>query len=172
MERFERAFVTLNRGVVGLILAAVFAIVFVNVVLRYGFGRSLSWGEESARFLMVAGAYLGAGLALREGRLVAINALIERLPDALRLAMRYAIAALMIVFMLAVVWIGLRFAVFGADKLTMATEISRAIPYSAIPIGAAVFVVHGLLFLRRFVHMEFEGDDAVAGAAPVDESGR
>jgi TRAP-type C4-dicarboxylate transport system permease small subunit len=65
----------------------------------------------------------------------------------------------MILFMCLVVWFGFQFAEFGWDKETMATQIPRGIPYAAIPIGAAVFVIHCLLFLRRFVRGEFEIED-------------
>ncbi|MEX0759954.1 MAG: TRAP transporter small permease subunit, partial [Tistlia sp.] len=85
MGRAERWFVEANRAVVALALAAIFVIVFANVVLRYGFGWSLSWAEETARFLMVFGAFAGAGLALREGRLVEIDLFVALLPRRLRL---------------------------------------------------------------------------------------
>ena len=163
MDRFEQIFVAVNRAVVGGVLATGFAIVFANVVMRYGFGRSFSWAEEVAGFLMVAGAYLGAGLALREGRLVSIDLFIEMLPERARIAARYAIAILMILFMAAIVWIGIRFAAFGYNKETMATQISRAIPYSVIPIGAAIFIVHTLLFMRRFARCEFQFDGIEGG---------
>lgn len=159
MNRAERIFVAVNKAIVGLLLAAVFLIIFTNVVMRYGFGTSLAWGEETARFLMIAGAYFGAGLALREGRLVAIEVFQDRLPPVLRRALRYGIAALMIVFMGLVVWFGIQFAQFGWNKETMATQISRGIPYAAIPLGAAVFVVHALLFIGRFVRGDFELED-------------
>jgi TRAP-type C4-dicarboxylate transport system permease small subunit len=159
LDRFERAFVAANKAVVGLMLAAIFAIVFVNVVMRYGFGQSLSWGEEVARFLMVAGAYFGAGLALREGRLVSIDLFHDLLPEHARHVVRFAIVGLMLVFMVAVVWLGIRFAAFGWNKTTMATSIPRGIPYLAIPIGAGLFIIHTLLFARRFVRSEFEADD-------------
>jgi len=159
LQRFEKAFVAANKAVVGLLLAAIFAIVFVNVVMRYGFGRSLSWGDEIARFLMVAGAYFGAGLALREGRLVSIDLFQDFLSPRARVALRYAIAALMLVFMVIVIWLGVQFAAFGWNKTTMATNMPRGIPYLAIPLGAAVFSIHMLLFLKRFVRSEFEGGD-------------
>lgn len=75
MSRAEAMFLAVHRVLVALVLAAVFAIVFMNVVGRYGFGHSFAWVEEAARHLMILGAFAGAGLALREGRLVAITTL-------------------------------------------------------------------------------------------------
>jgi TRAP-type transport system small permease protein len=167
MLRFEQWLVQVNRTLIALMLAIVFAIVFVNVVLRYGFGTSLAWVEESARFLMIGVTFLGAGLALREGRLVAIDMLQDRLPAPLRTALRLAIALLMLVFMAALVWFGSRFVAFGWNKETMATQIPRGVPYLAIPVGAGLFIVHLLLFLRRFVSGTFE-DEVSDDATPID----
>lgn len=151
MERFEAAFVGANRLIVAGLLCATFLVVIVNVVLRYGFGTSLAWGEETARFLMIAGTFLGAGLALRDRQLVAIELLQDIVPPHLRRVIRIVVAIVVLVFMGVLVWIGAEFASFGWDKQTMATGISRGIPYLAIPVGAAVLCVHLLLGWRRFV---------------------
>ena len=55
MQTLETWIVALNRALVALALATVFAIVFANVVGRYGFSTSLAWVEEVARHLMILG---------------------------------------------------------------------------------------------------------------------
>ncbi|MCF3934685.1 TRAP transporter small permease [Acuticoccus sp. M5D2P5] len=156
----------LNRWLVAAMLAATFGIVFANVVLRYLFGWSLTWAEEVARYLMVAGAFFGAGLALREGRLVAIEFLQDLLPLQGRRVVRITIAVMMLLFMAALVWFGSEFVVFGWRRSTVATDIPRGIPYLAIPIGAALFVIHLLFFLRGYVERDFAHDDG-----PVEAEG-
>ncbi|GAB5470324.1 MAG: hypothetical protein Kilf2KO_33540 [Rhodospirillales bacterium] len=156
MARLEGLLLQVNRALVAAALAAIFLIVFVNVVLRYGFGSSFAWAEETARFLMVFGAFAGAGLALRQGGLVAIEMLVDRLPRRLRLALRWGGLLVMGVFMALLVWFGWLFVEFGWNKETMATQISRGIPYMAIPFGAALFICHLLFFARRYVAGDFE----------------
>lgn len=156
MAAFERGFIRINRALVGLAMAAIFALVFLNVVLRYGFGASLSWVEEVARFLMIWGAFLGAGLALREGRHVAIDLVQDRLPAAARRLLRFLIAVAMLAFLVGLAYLGARFVIFGWDKVTMALQISRGIPYLAVPIGCAFFAVHLALFFRRFLARDWE----------------
>jgi TRAP-type C4-dicarboxylate transport system permease small subunit len=153
---FEQRFVQVNRALVGLAMAAIFALVFLNVVLRYGFGTSLSWVEEVARFLMIWGVFLGAGLALREGRHVSIDVLQDRLPEATRRLLRIAIAVVVLIFLVGLGYLGLRFVIFAWDKVTMALQISRGIPYLAVPLGCALFAIHLLLFFRRFLDRDWE----------------
>ena len=159
MDRIERALVAINRTFVALVLGAVFLLVFANGVGRYGFGHSISWSEEAARHLMVLGAFTGAGLALREGRLVAIMALPDLLPTALRGALRWGIVGVMAVFMGCVLWLGVEFVQFGWNKETMSTGMSRGIPYLALPIGAGLFLIQLGFFATRFVREEFESAD-------------
>ncbi len=169
MRSLERIFVEANRAAVALALAAIFVIVFVNVVLRYGFGTSLAWAEETARFLMIFGALAAAGLALRKGSLVAIDMLLDILPKGLAVAVRWAGVLAMGAFMALLLWFGWLFVEFGWNKETMATQISRGIPYMAIPIGAALFLIHLLLFARRYVARDFELDEpAEEESAPLD----
>ncbi|MBN9671542.1 TRAP transporter small permease [Roseibium aggregatum] len=158
MAQFERLLIAVNRLLVAGALAAMFVIVFANVIGRYVFGVSLSWGEEVARFLMIFGVFAGAGLALRSGRLVEIDIVTAFLPDRLRRIVRWGAVALMAGFMALIFYYGVRFVAFGWNKETMATGISRGIPYLAVPLGAALFLCHLALVCRAFVADEFEAD--------------
>ena len=159
MDRFEKILVTTNRGLVALTLAVIFAIVFANVIGRYLFGTSFAWVEETARHLMVFGAFAGAGLALREGRLVAIEVLPEMLGPRGGKLLRWFGVLIMGVFMAVMVWLGAKFVAFGWPKETMSTGISRGIPYLSIPLGAGLFLIHLALFARRYVAHLFVHDE-------------
>lgn len=156
LQRFDRVFVRANRALVGTLMIAMFALVFTNVVTRYGFGFSLSWSEEIARFLMIWVTFLGAGLALREGRHVALELVQDRLPEAQRRLLRTALAGLILVFLGVLVVLGAQFVAFGWNKVTLATQMPRGIPYLAIPIGASMFALHLLLTFWRFIGREWE----------------
>ena len=78
--RAERFFVRANQAVIGAMMVVMFALVFTNVVTRYVLGFSIAWAEEVSSFLMIWITYLGAGLALRQGRLVAIDLFQDMLP--------------------------------------------------------------------------------------------
>ncbi len=158
MSKLEAMVVTANRIFVAGLLAVVFLIVFINVIGRYGFGTSFAWVEEVARHLMILGAFAGAGLALREGRLVAITTIPDLLPEKLATALRWGIVAVMFAFMAVMCWLGIQFVEFGWNKETMSTGIPRGIPYLAIPIGCALFLVQLAFFAKRFVSQEFEVD--------------
>ncbi|WP_428268189.1 TRAP transporter small permease [Haliangium sp.] len=156
----ERALVAANRAVIAALMMAMFGLVFTNVVTRYGLGISIAWAEEVARYLMIWTTFLGAGLALREGRHVAVDLLLDRLPRAATTWIRRAIAALMLAFLAALTYLGAQFVGFGWAQESPVTQIPMGVPYLAIPLGALLFAVHLVFLLRAFVARDFfPGDD-------------
>ena len=171
MQRIEGAFVAVNRWLVGGMMTVMFVLVFTNVVTRYGFGFSINWAEEVSRFLMIWVTFLGAGLALREGRHVAIEVFQHLLGDPGSRWLRRAIAVGLILFFGLLIALGVEFAAFGWNKETMVTQIPRGIPYLAIPIGMAFMVVHFLFIFRNFVDASWEDLSGAAAVADAMDDG-
>jgi TRAP-type transport system small permease protein len=156
LHRFETGYVRLNQALIGLMMAVMFVLVFTNVVTRYGLGFSIAWAEEVASFLMIWVTFLGAGLALREGRHVAIDVLQDRLAERARRGLRLVLALVILAFLALLTWLGVQFVVFGWRSVTFVTQLPRGIPYLAVPIGCAMFALHLLLILRRFVARDWD----------------
>lgn len=150
LDRLERGFVTANRWVVFAMMMAMATLVFVNVVCRYALGFSIIWAEEISQYLMIWIAFLGAGLALREGRHVALEMLQDRLPARVSRGLRAAIAALILIFLGAVTVLGFQFAAFVWSQETPVLNISLGIPSLAIPVGTLLFTVHLILMFRKY----------------------
>jgi TRAP-type C4-dicarboxylate transport system permease small subunit len=152
----EGWFVRLNQWLVIALMASMAVLVFTNVVSRYVFNYSIIWVEELTQYQMVWITYLGAGLALREGRHVAVDTLQDLLPQPLRRFARLLIWIAMAAFLVALTILGFQIAAFTWDQETPVMNIPTGIPYLAIPIGAAVFLLHTCLFWRDFVERRFE----------------
>jgi TRAP-type C4-dicarboxylate transport system permease small subunit len=128
-----------------------FVLVFINVVTRYVFGFSFATTEEISTFLMIWITYIGAGLALREGRLAAIDLFQDLLPEKIRLATRAMIGVIILIFFSILAYYGAKMVQFGWAQETWATQIPRGIPYLAVPIGAALFGLHLILMFREWL---------------------
>src|SRR5512144_1674906 len=139
---FERVFIALNRWIVIVMTSVMVILVFLNVVCRYIFNFSIIWAEEVSQYLMVWVAFLGAGLALRQGRHVAVELLQEQLPGGAKRGLRWGLVLAMLAFLLATAVLGAMFAWFARDMETPVLNISMAIPYSAVPIGSALLAIH------------------------------
>ena len=154
-SRFERYLVTANRAIIFIMMAVMATLVFVNVVARYVLNFSIIWAEEVSQYLMIWIAFLGAGLALREGRHVALELRHDFLPGTLGRKVRMAIGAVVLVFLGAVTILGFQFAVFVWNQETPVLNISLGIPSLAIPIGSLLFSVHLVFMFRNFAERRY-----------------
>lgn len=164
MGRFERTFVRVNRWIIAAMLGIMFIFVFTNVVTRYCFGFSIATAEEISTFLMIWITYLGAGLALREGRHASIDLLQDRLPALARRWLRVFLGVFILLFFLLLTYFGVRFCILGWSQETFATQIPRGIPYLVMPLGALAFALHLVLFFRGWLDRNWEG--AAVGHTP------
>ena len=157
----EKVFVGINRAAIGLMMAIMFVLVFANVVTRYLFGISIAVSDEVSTFLMIWVTYLGAGLALREGRHAAIDLFQDMLPEKARHVFRALLGIIILVFFATLGYYGFRFAIFGWSQETAATQIPKGIPYLAIPAGAALLIIHLIIMFRKWIRREWGGSTAL-----------
>lgn len=160
MKTAEHLFIEINKWVLVLLLAAMSVIVATNVSLRYMTNFSLSWAEEVARYLMIWMTFLGAGLVMRMGGHVAVTSLQDMLPANVQRALRWAIAALLLAFFVAMVWFGYDYMSRMGRQLTPATRIPFSYIYAAMPVGFSLLIVHFLLVVKDFVRGEDQSDPA------------
>lgn len=88
----------LLHGVMAICLGVMASVVFVNVVLRYGFGTGIAASEELSRLLFVWTVFIGAVAAYPKGELMAFTLLLAKLEHKPR-----ALAALTAVIRLLVI---------------------------------------------------------------------
>src|SRR5512141_3531489 len=82
LASFDRRLCAVNRWSVILMLAAMAAMVFANVALRFFTDRSILWVEEASRYTMIWLTFIGAGLVLRYGGHIGIDTLQDAAPRA------------------------------------------------------------------------------------------
>ena len=147
----ERLFVVANRWLIIVMMAVMVAMVFANVVSRYVWNYSYIWAEELSQYIMVWITFLGAGLALREGRHVAVELLQDRLPTKVKRWTRRLVVLFIIVFLLVLVVVGLQFSLFAMEQETPVMTIPLGYPYLAVPLGALILLAHIGFVYRDFV---------------------
>lgn len=135
----------LNKGLLWVLcglLAGMAALGFAQVIARYFLGAPLTWSEEILRFALISLPFLGVGIVMRKGQLIAVEFLVGVLPGGLAEALRIAVLALSGLFWLLLAVHG--FAVLDVvhGMRTGATEMPIWIIYSVIPFGASLALVN------------------------------
>jgi TRAP-type C4-dicarboxylate transport system permease small subunit len=150
LPTFDRVLIRLNRWAVIAILAAMAAMVFANVALRFLTDHSILWVEEVSRYLMIWLTFLGAGLVLRYGGHVGVDTLQEALPRNAAW-IRAAIFVLLLAFFATMLWLGVRYSMVTWGQTTPVMQIPIGVVYLALPIGFALLIVHLLLMAASYV---------------------
>jgi TRAP-type transport system small permease protein len=130
-----------------LVLAAMAAVVFANVVCRYGLNTSLSWGEEIALLLMVWLTYLGAALVMRDRAHYAFDYLLRSLPAGRRF---FTVTGHLIVVGLtaALGWWAAQVTVQLWEWTMVSVKVSQGWVYAACPVGCLFMLLYAV---RNFI---------------------
>ncbi len=144
----ERAGMVFDKYVSILLSAALlfmFALIFLNVVLRFVFSTGVPAAEELSRFAFLWTTFLGAFLAVRDGQHIGITGLRGMVADRFQWIVQLAINCIKVVI-LAVVLV-------GAWEVFIANLGGRA-PVSGTPVafGFASIVVGVAVLLSVFLY--------------------
>ncbi|TCP96264.1 TRAP-type C4-dicarboxylate transport system permease small subunit [Cricetibacter osteomyelitidis] len=137
----------LNVAIV-LILSVMSCLVFINVVLRYGFNSSISMTEELSRYLFVWLAFLGAIVAFGENQHVSVTMLTDRLSKYKRKVL-YVFTDIAMLFCC--------YLIVSGSYTQFLLNINNLAPISGIPLGvnylASVIagVLIGIIIIARII---------------------
>lgn len=80
LKKIDQGIDFLEKLIVGCGVLAATVIIFVNVVMRYGFLRSLMWAEELTRYIMIWVTFIGSSLCIKNNVHVKMDLLHVKLP--------------------------------------------------------------------------------------------
>lgn len=123
--------------------------IIISVFFRYVIGDAITWSEELARFTMVAMVFVAASPAIRYGEHVAIDLLATALSHRGQAAIALLASVLMAGFALVLTVEGIRLMIATAAQTTPSLGVSRAIPYSAIPLGSLLMIAQLAILMVR-----------------------
>jgi gluconokinase len=146
--RWERA----THLAMGACLAVMALAVFVNVVLRYGFGSGIAASEELSRLLFVWMVFIGATAAYPVGEHMAFTSLVGLARDkpALFAALTVLIRLLVIVAALLVAWGAWQQVIVGLGSHSVVLRYPTALlPLPALLSSLAIAVMATVELVRR-----------------------
>lgn len=142
----------LLQAAMALCLAAMAALVFVNVVLRYGFGAGIAASEELSRLLFVWMVFIGATVAYPAGEHMAFTSLLLKLQARPHVfaAITVLIRLLVLLACVLVGWGAWQQVVVGLESNSVVLGYPVALlPLPALLCAAAIGVMALVELLRR-----------------------
>ena len=139
----------LTDRVAAALLALLVLDVWLGVFARYVWPLPITFMEELARYLMIWVALIAvsSGIARREH--IGVQVLFERLPPAARRMLMGVLDLLAIGFFVFLALYGLGLVERGGKTFTMIYGSSKALPFAAVPVGAALAALQLMLVAVR-----------------------
>ena len=147
-----------------LLLVAMVLIIFVNVVLRYGFSSGLQWSEELGLLMAVWFSFIAMVLGVKQGLHIHINLLPEqKMPPWLNTIFK-KISDIIIIFVgyIFLRW-GLPLVGFTMRSILPASHLPAGWLYMIMPICAVFLIYEGLTDLFGIDTKDAEVDEYLGG---------
>lgn len=145
-------------------------VIFLQVVFRYFVNQPLHWTEETARFLFIWVALLGAAMAFKDRTHFSISMFTNPLPAPARRGVEVLVA-------LGTTWLlglmmreGLYVAQLNHIQESPAIGVPMSIPYMAIPVGSLLGVA--FVWLDVCIHWNIPREASDANAEDVAAGSR
>ncbi|MBO8154508.1 TRAP transporter small permease [Thermovirga sp.] len=142
LEKINSLFDKLLKQVVIIVMGAMLAVIFVQVIARYVFHNSLSFSEELARYLFVWCVFLCLPVVHRRGGHMVVGVLSERLEGFPLKALRLVAQFLTLVFMIIIFKNGITMIQRTYFQTSPALQIKMSYVYYALPIGSAAMILN------------------------------
>lgn len=174
-QKENRLFYILNHTeeivIVGM-FAAMVAVIFLQVIMRYVFNNSLPWSEELGKFFFVWITWLGISLGERVGEHIKITMLTDRLPFKVAQVVNILSEIIVIAICAVTFYYGMSLVFSQMGTHYAGIKISVSWGYLAVVVGCGLMILRSVWGLGRSVLYLFKGAPAEpADAAEIEEGG-
>jgi TRAP-type C4-dicarboxylate transport system permease small subunit len=137
------------RLIAALMLIFTVVLVFGEVILRYVLNRSLGWGEELLRYLLIWMTFLGSYLAMKGNEHLSIGLFFRWLPPKWQPPIDTVANRLLLLFLGIFTVLSFQYtSKFFSDESTT-LEVPMGAIYAILPIGGLLMFYQLLMNLRR-----------------------
>lgn len=135
-----------------ILLGAIVTTISVSVFTRFVIFYPLNFADALAKYLMMWMAFLGSGLAIKEGEHIVVDMFVNKLGGRAKKMLLIAINIVVSIFLMIVIYYGFLYALSGRDSHDpFVFGISMLIPYLSVPVGACYMLIQ--INLTTFIRM-------------------
>jgi TRAP-type C4-dicarboxylate transport system permease small subunit len=153
-KRITDFFYNMDYVLSGVCFVCVVLITVLGVIFRRFLNAPFPWLEEMQLFFFVWSVFTGASAAVRTGNHVAIDLVVDLLPESIK---KLATIIIYIITMIVLGYIsraGVQLMQQAADKLTPYLHVSYIFIDLAVPIGCILMMIHYTLITYTKVFMK------------------
>jgi len=148
-DRWSQRLAWVTDRAAAVLLALLVLDVWLGVFARYVMPLPITFMEEAARYLMIWVALLAVSSCIPRREHIGVQVLFERLPAQARRVLLGVLDLVGIAFFVFLAAYGLGLVEKGAKTFTMIYGMSKALPFAAVPVGAALAAAQLVLVAVR-----------------------
>ncbi|MDS1140104.1 TRAP transporter small permease [Pusillimonas sp. SM2304] len=140
----------LEENFIGLLLLAITAVIFINVVMRYAFQSSLSWAEEFARYGVIWITFIGSSVCIYRGLHIAVDVWSHKLGPRLDRRWLMGVNVLSALGCGVFFWYSLQLVIkaIHTGQKTIALGLPMWLVYGSMSLGSALMCVRFLALVK------------------------
>lgn len=161
------------RWVLAALLGTMCVLIGWQVFARFVVGDALHFSEEISRFIMVWLVLLGAAYAIKDNRMIRVDALERLMTGRSRAAVMLTAWIVSIFFYLLLIVFGTSIATAVSYQLAPATGISMSWAIAALPVAGVLMMLNTLHAMSKFhlgIEMKSEAEAEAEQAAGLEPS--
>lgn len=149
LDRISSGLNSVAELVTWILVALTIAVTLIQVIFRYGLESSLSWSEESARYMFVWIIFIGTSVATRRRQHIFVEVMVAQFPERWRAGVELLSILASLCFFIVLGYVSWLLMLNAWQQYSTALDIRIAYVYAAAPIGAALSVLHLIVGLWR-----------------------
>lgn len=137
------------RGVITVLLFAIFALLLAQIALRYLFGTPVFWGLELTGYMFAYVTLLGTSICIRTDEHIRMPLIMDALPGPFRRGLFILVQVFVIFYAWHLVRYGYMFASLGAGERSPSSYFILFWPRLALVIGGVLIILQALAVIAR-----------------------
>jgi C4-dicarboxylate transporter DctQ subunit len=154
-EKLDSYLDYINMTIMTVMMAVATLLAFINVVLRYVFGTSLTWAGELTSYLFIWSALFGSAYGFKIGLHIGVTAIIQSIkPKIAKYILSLSLIVIFIYLLLIVKW-GYDFVMFNyeLEQVSIDLQLPFWIIYLCVPISMSIAAYQVLLKIIKTIRI-------------------
>lgn len=162
MDTFARKLNGIVEAILFVLLLAMTAIVFIQVLFRYFINAPLFWTEEAARYIMIWIVYLGASVGIRRGSHIGFTYFVEKVSPKVSKWFTMVATLGLLAFCLNFTYYGTIITLQNVNQLSSGLQIPIAAVYGVLPISGILCIIQLIPIIKKLLGHFWRKDFAQA----------
>lgn len=143
MSAVKKAIEIVEEYLIGIGMIGASVLLFINVAMRYVFGKGFHWSEETIRYAIIMITFVGCATCVRSGLHLSVDVLIQMVKSGKRHLINQILNIINLLFTAYATWLGIDLVMFvkSSNQTSPMIGYPMYLFYLVIPIGMGLSTI-------------------------------